>query len=382
MAAEIAPSKTSTVIQCTVGWTLRRKEPRRNRQIWVPPAGFEPAPLPPEGSALSPELRGLVPVVRSRRYQPAGRRPDGGPQGAGSGVPPRSASMSVIVVVSAVWVSAIGPARPRDGRARRRARPRTRPSPGRPGGAGSSAAGTRRRTPSPTATRSSASSSSVAMPGISAVRRSIVWPAWPPSSPIQAMALAAGRRQAPQRQPALHPAGLVGLRRGDVEGELPDLGVLAALQREVGHLHALQVVRAMSREKPASTESAVGTAVRRPGRCRGRRPARRRAAPGRRRSPPAGRCGAARGRRARRDAVTAGALRRLPASSWSACRSDRSGALSSPATSGAAEEVGVLAAGADLGVEVGVAGEEVGELLDPLVVGASRPSAGGSTTGG
>jgi CheY-like chemotaxis protein len=26
----------------------------------VPPAGFEPAPLPPEGSALSPELRGPV----------------------------------------------------------------------------------------------------------------------------------------------------------------------------------------------------------------------------------------------------------------------------------------------------------------------------------
>ena len=29
------------------------------RGHWVPPAGFEPAPPPPEGGALSPELRGL-----------------------------------------------------------------------------------------------------------------------------------------------------------------------------------------------------------------------------------------------------------------------------------------------------------------------------------
>src|SRR3954447_19798914 len=35
----------------------------------VPPAGFEPAPPPPEGGALSPELRG--PGVRTTRYERA-----------------------------------------------------------------------------------------------------------------------------------------------------------------------------------------------------------------------------------------------------------------------------------------------------------------------
>src|SRR3954454_15099357 len=32
---------------------------RRSHPHVVPPAGFEPAPPPPEGGALSPELRGL-----------------------------------------------------------------------------------------------------------------------------------------------------------------------------------------------------------------------------------------------------------------------------------------------------------------------------------
>ena len=32
----------------------------KNRLIVVPPAGFEPAHPPPEGGALSPELRGRV----------------------------------------------------------------------------------------------------------------------------------------------------------------------------------------------------------------------------------------------------------------------------------------------------------------------------------
>ena len=36
-----------------------RGDASEGSQTWtVPPAGFEPAPLPPEGSALSPELRG------------------------------------------------------------------------------------------------------------------------------------------------------------------------------------------------------------------------------------------------------------------------------------------------------------------------------------
>ncbi len=76
----------------------------------VPPAGFEPAHPPPEGGALSPELRGpgageKLPVRRGRSL--------GGTQGAGSGVPPRAVSISTIVVTSALWVSAIERARVR-----------------------------------------------------------------------------------------------------------------------------------------------------------------------------------------------------------------------------------------------------------------------------
>jgi hypothetical protein len=39
----------------------------------VPPAGFEPAPPPPEGGALSPELRGLKvgPTKSNRSYAKA-----------------------------------------------------------------------------------------------------------------------------------------------------------------------------------------------------------------------------------------------------------------------------------------------------------------------
>ena len=38
----------------------------------VPPAGFEPAPLPPEGSALSPELRGLRTAEDATSRRPSG----------------------------------------------------------------------------------------------------------------------------------------------------------------------------------------------------------------------------------------------------------------------------------------------------------------------
>src|SRR5262249_48916840 len=34
----------------------------------VPPAGFEPAPPPPEGGALSPELRGLSDAAKGSRF--------------------------------------------------------------------------------------------------------------------------------------------------------------------------------------------------------------------------------------------------------------------------------------------------------------------------
>jgi hypothetical protein len=37
---------------------LRQEGLLESLALPVPPAGFEPAPLPPEGSALSPELRG------------------------------------------------------------------------------------------------------------------------------------------------------------------------------------------------------------------------------------------------------------------------------------------------------------------------------------
>jgi len=73
----------------------------------VPPAGFEPAHPPPEGGALSPELRGLVSVGQQRNYQPGGGVRTAVRHGAGSGVPPRSASSWAIVCTSAVCVSAI-----------------------------------------------------------------------------------------------------------------------------------------------------------------------------------------------------------------------------------------------------------------------------------
>ena len=52
--------------------------------------------------------------------------------------------------------------------------------------------------------------------------------------------LAAGRLQAPEAQPALHPAGLVGLRRGDVESEPTDGRVVTPVESQVRHLDALQ----------------------------------------------------------------------------------------------------------------------------------------------
>src|SRR3954453_12952588 len=72
----------------------------------VPPAGFEPAPLPPEGSALSPELRGLVRVAGETLSARDGPH-DAGPQGAGSGSAPRSFSMSAMRSDSAVWLCAM-----------------------------------------------------------------------------------------------------------------------------------------------------------------------------------------------------------------------------------------------------------------------------------
>ena len=209
------------------------------------------------------------------------------------------------------------------------------------------------------------------MPGMRPPSAVIVWPAWPPS-PHPGHGLAAGRRQAPQRQPALHPAGLVGLRRGDVEGELRGpRGPRCARGARLAISTPCRWWRAMSREKPASTESAVG---RRPcGRCRGRPPARRRAAPGRRRSPRAAPSAAA-ARRGRpsgavaRSSAGSVSVRGSPASSSSACRSGRPGRSRRRRPAGSADEGRVLAAGAGLGVNSLLQRQEVGELLDPLVV--------------
>ena len=76
----------------------------RKHDTLVPPAGFEPAPLPPEGSALSPELRGL-PGRAAGTLSAVGRAADGAPHGAGSGVPPRSESIVVSTAVSVAWLS-------------------------------------------------------------------------------------------------------------------------------------------------------------------------------------------------------------------------------------------------------------------------------------
>src|SRR5918998_1438038 len=91
---------------------MAQKSPGDQAFHGVPPAGFEPAHPPPEGGALSPELRGLA-VGQGRSYQHTPHAPPTGGQGAGSGVPPRAVSMSTIVVTSAACVSAMEPARVR-----------------------------------------------------------------------------------------------------------------------------------------------------------------------------------------------------------------------------------------------------------------------------
>ena len=74
-----------------------------SKTTYVPPAGFEPALPPPEGGALSPELRG----PRRTSVSLPHRRHAGG----GSGAAPRSASMAVIVTTSAFCAVSIFEAR-------------------------------------------------------------------------------------------------------------------------------------------------------------------------------------------------------------------------------------------------------------------------------
>src|SRR5579875_1751361 len=93
----------------------------------VPPAGFEPALPPPEGGALSPELRGPNPirlpinlgrVVRAdaRRRASAREQREVVRQrilGGGNGLPPSFASSWFISMISAVCEAIIDSARSR-----------------------------------------------------------------------------------------------------------------------------------------------------------------------------------------------------------------------------------------------------------------------------
>ena len=382
---------------CTRADRRRRRPPGRGAgravcavRAWggVPPAGFEPAPLPPEGSALSPELRGLVrgaPAgrrqnVTSRRHAAARRRASGRRQRAAAA---RAEHLLHRRDLRASAVSAIDRASAADdGLAGVRPR-RTAPSAARPGGGGSSAAGTSRRTAVPVSDASWASSASVAIPGITrrraAGRHVSGCPAMPAIQPI-GVAGSVGGRPHSASQPCIRPTWLV-WRGGDVEGQPPDSRVGAAVGGQVGHLHRLQVV---PRHVP-------GEARRRPSR-RGRRlgppDAERHRQPaaegeqGRRAmtatstavQPDPGRAAASVGRRSsvaghggrlgsprcpEAGAVVAGAsvaVESAPAA-WPSRR---------PA---GADEGRVLAAGADLGVEVRVERHEVDELLHPLVGG-------------
>ena len=58
-------------------WRRNSRPNGRRSQVRevVPPAGFEPAPLPPEGSALSPELRGRLCQPTDAEASSAAHRP-------------------------------------------------------------------------------------------------------------------------------------------------------------------------------------------------------------------------------------------------------------------------------------------------------------------
>ena len=169
--------------------SMAQKSPVHQAFREVPPAGFEPAHPPPEGGALSPELRGLVVVGRGGNYQPPLPLPTSVLR-RGKGLPPRSASIPVIRSTSADCDSTM-----------LRASVRTAGSRGLggvDGHAGHRPAGPCGRV----------------VPAVLAVAH-------------PRPAVAAGDPQAPQREPALHASHLVLLRLGEVEGEQPDVRVVA-----------------------------------------------------------------------------------------------------------------------------------------------------------
>ncbi len=61
--ADVYPMCTKTRDDDAIKWAQEAGDPQNRAFRSVPPAGFEPAPPPPEGGALSPELRG--PKTRS-----------------------------------------------------------------------------------------------------------------------------------------------------------------------------------------------------------------------------------------------------------------------------------------------------------------------------
>jgi hypothetical protein len=112
----------------------RRSRAADQRIDVVPPAGFEPAHPPPEGGALSPELRGLVSVGQRKSYQPPRRRRTAVVRAPGAGRPRARRA-------AAPWCAPRRSASPRSsargsgrGPPARSAR-RTGPSSGRPGDA-------------------------------------------------------------------------------------------------------------------------------------------------------------------------------------------------------------------------------------------------------
>lgn len=235
---------------CGAGW---------KQHTLVPPAGFEPAPLPPEGSALSPELRGLVRSCGTNaisRRTTSGRRPSGGRQrgaaarrqhvghqrrlgrlrlgdrirevahdvGLGVLLGVLGHAQATLVVADhepeELHVEGVSRQRPELGELFLRRHP--------------------------------GHDCGVHVHGVAGVPARVVHPAHD---------LTAGRGVAPEGQPALHAADLVRLRRPDVERQSADGGVLAAVEGGVRHLDALQVVERHVPGEPDVDRTGLGCVV-------------------------------------------------------------------------------------------------------------------------
>src|SRR3954453_2896454 len=65
--ADVYPMCTNSPEPEAIGWPEDVGGPQLRAFRSVPPAGFEPAPPPPEGGALSPELRGPCGLAKNNR---------------------------------------------------------------------------------------------------------------------------------------------------------------------------------------------------------------------------------------------------------------------------------------------------------------------------